>query len=122
LQDFQKEVETAGLEMDEIRHLPPETLMKEAAIHDWIMRASEQMRFAVQVVSGMFDPEIIVLGGALPVGITTQLVKNINDTPVPAPSRGLDPAPVVATRLGALNGPIGAASIPFFRTFFPGSS
>lgn len=122
LQDLQKEVEAAGLEMDQLRHLAPEALMQNAAIHDWIMRASEQMRFAIQVVSGMFDPEVIVLGGALPVGITTQMVDIINNTPIPAPSRGLEPAPVVATRLGELNGPIGAASIPFFRIFFPGSS
>ncbi len=121
LQDFQKEIENAGLTLDEIRHLSAEALMQETVVHDWILRASTQMRFAIQVVSGMFDPEVIVLGGALPVGITTQMVKTINETPIPAPSRGLEPAPVVATRLGELNGPIGAASIPFFRTFFPGS-
>jgi predicted NBD/HSP70 family sugar kinase len=122
LQDLQKEVEAAGLEMDKIRHLSRDAFMEETAIQDWIMRASNQMRFAIQVVSGMFDPEVIVLGGALPVAITTQMVETINQTPIPAPSRGLEPAPVVATRLGELNGPIGAASIPFFRTFFPGSS
>ncbi len=122
LQDLSKEIEVAGLSMNNIRNLTPEALMQQDAIHDWIVRASDQMRFAIQVVSGMFDPEVIVMGGALPVGVTTQLVEAINRTPIPPPSRGLASAPVVATRLGELNGPIGAASIPFFRTFFPGSS
>jgi predicted NBD/HSP70 family sugar kinase len=122
LQDFQEEMGKAGIDLNAVRKLSADTVLENDAVMAWITRASDQMRFAIQVISGMFDLEIIVLGGALPVAVTNELVAMTNASPVSPPSRGLEAAPVVATRLGELNGPIGAASIPFFRTFFPGSS
>lgn len=122
LQDLQENLEAGGYSIDDIRSSDAEHQLSNPVVAEWIVRASEQMRFAIQVTSGMFDPEMIVLGGALPMPITEKLVGTINQSPLPPPSRGLATAPVVATRLGELNGPIGAASIPFFRTFFPGSS
>ena len=122
LQDLQEELRKNGYDISDIRERSLEELMHNEIVSAWIERAADQIRFAAQVVCGMFDPELIVVGGALPMTITEKLVDTINAKPVPAPSRGLQSAPVVATRLGELNGPIGAASIPFFRTFFPGSS
>jgi predicted NBD/HSP70 family sugar kinase len=122
LQDLQENLNKGGYDISDIRQSPPDVQLGNKVVRGWIERASEQMRFAVQVVSGMFDPEMIVIGGALPMPVTRELVQAINSTEIPAPSRGLSAAPVVATRLGDLNGPIGAAAIPFFRTFFPGSS
>lgn len=122
LQDFQDEMNKVGITLGDIKELSTQDLRQKDPVVAWIARASDQMRFAVQVISGMFDPKIIVLGGALPAVITAELVAKINCTPLLPPSRGLESAHVVATRLGELNGPIGAASIPFFRAFFPGAS
>ena len=122
LQDLQERLRDNGFDISEFRNDTPENQLKNETICSWIDRAADQMRTAAQVISGMFDPELIVIGGALPMPITERLVDTINKRQVPAPSRGLEAASVVATRLGELNGPIGAASIPFFRTFFPGST
>ncbi|WP_284165375.1 ROK family protein [Frigidibacter sp. SD6-1] len=94
----------------------------EARADAWIARASTQIEQAVRLISGLFDPQLIVLGGALPTPIPERIALALNGRAIDGPSRGLTIPPVTASPLGDLNGPIGAASIPFFERFFPGST
>ena len=88
----------------------------------WKNRAKEQIKSAVRLVSGMFDPEVIVMGGMLPSFLSDVIAAEIACEGVEGPSRGLAAAPLRPTGLGDLCGPVGAASIPFFRGLFPGST
>ncbi|MGJ8528757.1 ROK family protein [Maritalea sp.] len=121
LQDLILTLENAGLIYDDLNFEKSETL-EIASVADWIERASTQLRFAAQVVSGMFDPNVIILGGALPMPLIEIIAKNLQKIPPHGPSRGINAAPVQPTSLGSYSGPIGAASLPFFETLFPGSS
>ncbi len=121
LQDFEAQIGVTGRQYS--------TLLNDKALADhivsqvesWAQRAAEQLEQVVRLTSGLFDPEKIVLGGALPASVLQTLGRMLTEQDIEGPSRGLTVAPVVATALGELNGPIGAASIPFFERFFPGS-
>ena len=91
-------------------------------IDRWTQRATSQLEHAVRIVSGMFDPELIVLGGAMPTIILARMAVDLAARDIEGPSRGLVVPKIEATTLGDLNGPIGAASIPFFNRFFLGST
>ncbi|RVT81548.1 ROK family transcriptional regulator [Rhodobacteraceae bacterium CCMM004] len=122
LQDFEAAMGITGrryaAELRDGRLSPDDAARADA----WIARAAEQLEQAVRIVTGLFDPERIVLGGALPAAVLDRLGRALSEREIEGPSRGLSVAPVAATTLGDLNGPIGAASIPFFERFFPGSS
>ncbi|CDN57649.1 ROK family protein (plasmid) [Neorhizobium galegae bv. officinalis bv. officinalis str. HAMBI 1141] len=89
-----------------------------ATLESWIERAGKQLRETVRVATAMFDPALIVLGGRLPELVTDKLMSAISSQPILGPSRGLEAAPVVASRLGPRAGAIGAACIPFFASLF----
>lgn len=107
--------------LDKSQVLTASSKASRLSLESWMCRTSKQLASAARIVAGMFDPAIIVLGGALPAWITTDLACKIEKMNLEGPSRGLILPPIMASRLGDLNGPIGAASIPFFHCFFPGS-
>ena len=88
----------------------------------WIERAAVQLRHALRVTTGFFDPSTIIIGGRLPSDLNKRLVKRAIKTPLEGPSRGLTVAPVRASTLGPKAGAVGAACIPLFRTFFTGEN
>ncbi len=105
-----------------LRDLFDDDPSKGPVVEHWIRRAAKQLRLATKVISGMFDPELIVLCGGLPVELNARLVEETNCIPDDGPSRGLASAKFATSGLGELCGPIGAAAIPIYATFFPGSA
>jgi predicted NBD/HSP70 family sugar kinase len=87
----------------------------------WIERAACQLEQAVRIATGFFDPNVIVIGGRLPSDLMQRLTARIAWKTLPGPSRGLKVAPVMASKLGADGGAVGAACVPFFARYFPGS-
>ena len=110
-----------GINEEEALFGPNRLNADDPVLQPWLSRASTQLEDAVRIVTGMFDPPVIVLGGLLPHDYLKDIAKRLTASNVKGPSRGLSVATVIATSQGDLNGPIGAASIPFFRLFFPGS-
>lgn len=94
----------------------------EEPLQVWIERAGQQLRHAVRVTSGFFDPSMIIIGGRLPTELNERLVTAILAEPLEGPSRGLQVAAVRASTLGPKAGAVGAACIPLFRTFFTGEN
>ncbi|MBX5177431.1 ROK family transcriptional regulator [Rhizobium lentis] len=90
----------------------------EATLESWVERAGMQLSETVRVATAMFDPALIVLGGRLPELVTDKLMSAISSQSILGPSRGLQAAPVEASRLGPRAGAIGAACIPFFASLF----
>ncbi len=121
LQDLQATLECKGLSYDEIISGTMNPIADIPILQEWVDRAADQLIHAIKVISGMFDPEIIVLSGALSHSIIVSIAEVIQQKTIEGPSRGLRAAPTTASSLGDLSGPIGAACIPFFSTFFPGS-
>jgi len=121
LQDFETTVGMSGRRSCKVDMAGPDDTSLQSRIHGWTERATGQVELAARIVTGMFDPELIVLGGALPSRLLRDISARLEVRNIEGPSRGLQVAPIRATRLGDLNGPIGAASIPFFERLFPGS-
>ena len=122
LQDLEKHLQDLGIEPSTtlFANRGSKSLSPELTV--WKDRAKEQIKLAVRLVTGLFDPAVIVIGGALPSFICDIIAAEIDCEGVEGPSRGLVAAPLYSSNLGDLCGPIGAASIPFFRGFFPGST
>ena len=65
LQDLQATLECKGLSYDEIVSGTMNPIADIPILQEWVDRAADQLIHAIKVISGMFDPEIIVLSGAL---------------------------------------------------------
>jgi len=119
--DLVNELAHHGVTLDDVADLANIPTAAEPIVSRWIERAAEQLEEAVRIATGFFDPNIIVIGGRLPLPLTHRLTERIRWRELPGPSRGLKVAPVAASKLGADGGAIGAACVPFFARFFPGS-
>lgn len=108
------ELTDAALEEDEIR---PHVL-------NWIDRAGEQLGHAALIISGLFDPAQILVGGRLPGWMNQELAAKASQTvqAVPGPSRGLTTVALTAARLGPSASAVGAASLPLFANYFSGAT
>ena len=122
LQDLEEYLKDLGIEPSSVFDAARSATTLSPELAAWKNRAKEQIKLAVRLVSGLFDPTVIVMGGMLPSFLSDIIAKEIAREGVEGPSRGLTAAPLYATGLGDLCGPVGAASVPFFRSFFPGST
>ena len=87
----------------------------------WLDRAAAQLAEAGRMATAFLDPEVIFIGGRLPDRFNAALVERLAHHALPGPSRGLPNAPFRASNLGPKSGVLGAASLPIFKTFFPGA-
>ncbi len=122
LQDLEEFLKDLGLEPSSVFDAERNAAVLSPELEAWKNRAKEQIKMAVRLVSGLFDPTAIVMGGMLPSFLSDIIAAEIAREGVEGPSRGLTAAPLYSTGLGDLCGPVGAASVPFFRSFFPGST
>ncbi|MFK3781468.1 ROK family protein [Agrobacterium sp. NPDC089420] len=120
-QDLLTTLDRAGFSVRDFLDIDQLPSTAQTVMDAWIERAGAQLRHAVRVASGLFDPAVIVIGGRLPAAINQALLDRILAEPIEGPSRGLTVAPVTASALGPRAGAYGAASIPFFETFLSGA-
>lgn len=90
------------------------------AMASWMDQAADELRWTVQLLESVFDPQTVILCGGAPAALTTRLIETMQPL-LPSiadrPSRSLP-----RLQLG-LTGPwsvaLGAASEPISRTFDP---
>lgn len=102
----------------ELGNMPEEAQSVAAA---WTERAGRQLRQTVRMVTAMFDPALIIVGGKLPDDITRGLVAAITNKSVPGSSIGVGDAPIEVSCLGARGEAVGAAATAFFDALFSGA-
>lgn len=119
--DLINELAAVGIQLPDVADLADVPDEGAAVVEAWLTRAAEQLEDAVRIATGFYDPSVIVIGGRLPGALTERLAARIRWQEIPGPSRGLKVAPVSASKLGPDAGAIGAACVPFFSRFFPGS-
>lgn len=93
---------------------------KDVALMAWLSASAPALGHAVQIVENLFDPQTIILGGAMPEGMMDYLVahtplrdlsvSNRPDTTLPRLQRGI---------CGNLTATLGAASLVLDRAFTP---
>jgi len=108
----------AGLEADSVEAL--EALHDHAAVTDWLDRAAPALAQAVHVVENLFDPETVILGGAMPASILDALITRI-ELPTASVSNRPDRTLPRLTRgsCGRLTATLGAAALILDRAFTP---
>lgn len=89
-------------------------------IDDWIAQAAPALGHAVHVIENFFDPETIILGGALPQGIVDRLIADIPLPEASVSNRGDRAWPrLMRGACGRLTATLGAASLILDRAFSP---
>lgn len=92
-------------------------------IERWMDRAGEQLGRAALIISGLFDPTSIIVGGRLPAWMNEALAIRARQFTGsnPGPSRGLSTVGLIPSKLGQVSGAVGAASLPLFASYFAGA-
>lgn len=121
-QDLFDNLARAGIMLEDFDELEMLSPTGQEVLDQWIARAGCQLRQALRVATGFFDPSVVVLGGRLPASLNDRLIEVMLAEPIEGPSRGLSVAPLRASKLGPKAGAIGGACIPLFSTFYSGST
>ena len=89
-------------------------------LHDWLNSASRALSLAVTIVENLFDPETIILGGAMPTAILQHLVMNCD-----LPKQSVSNRPETSTvrlqsgRTGRMTATLGAAALALNSSLSP---
>jgi predicted NBD/HSP70 family sugar kinase len=78
-------------------------------VRPWLYRAGTQLRDALSITARLFDPEAVVIGGRLPPEFLAEIASIIDTAVFCSNSEAAKPA-VVASKLGARAGVVGAAA------------
>lgn len=89
-------------------------------VDDWIATAAPALGHAVHVIENFFDPETIILGGALPEGIVDRLITGLPLPDASISNRSDRARPrLMRGACGRLTATLGAASLILDRAFSP---
>lgn len=90
------------------------------AMASWMDQAADELRWTVQLLESVFDPQTVILCGGAPAALTTRLIETMQPL-LPSiadrPSRSLPRLQLGIT--GPWSVALGAASEPISRTFDP---
>ncbi len=120
-QDLVETLRAAGAPVQDIADIEPIMDAVAGPLDAWLDRAADQLGEVARLATAFIDPDIIILGGRLPDDLNARLVSRIRTAELSGPSRGLPVASVLTSKLGPKSGALGAASLPVFANFFPGS-
>jgi len=111
-------LEAAGVSAPDIDTLA--ALAQHEVVQSWIADAAAPLARAVHVVETLFDPETVILGGALPASILRDLVAAVRLTDASISNRPNRTAPrLTCGRTGRLVAAEGAAALVLNRLFTP---
>ena len=91
----------------------------QSPLREWIVDAGRELRAGAAVISRLFDPNLIVVGGHLPTTIAQALVSEIGVLDRPPHYTDDIPYPdIQCSAFGTICSLVGAASLPLLNTFF----
>ena len=91
-----------------------------APVMDWLDEALAPLSAAVSMVENLFDPETIILGGAMPDNILDHLVQGVRLTARSVSNRGARVHPrLMRGASGRMTATLGAAALVVNQTFTP---
>ncbi|MBM6580732.1 ROK family protein [Microvirga sp. BT689] len=93
---------------------------KHPVIQAWIEEAGGYLAPQIAMLENLFDPEAIVIGGALPPGLLEDLTQAMQPLPLSvARRRNRSEARLLHGRTGRLTAALGAAALPLLETMTP---
>jgi predicted NBD/HSP70 family sugar kinase len=119
-QSLQRHLKSASKKGDDIDTLAALFDNNDRDLAQWLDPATDALAYAIGIVENLFDPETVIIGGAMPDAILEYLVAN---TPLPAKSVSCRPDHKLP-RLqrgasGRMTATLGAAALVLQRTLSP---
>jgi len=86
----------------------------------WIREAADYLAPQIAMLENLFDPEAVVIGGALPQGLLEDLTRAMQPLPLSvARRRNRSEARLIHGRTGRLTAALGAAALPLLEAMTP---
>ncbi|MEM9341539.1 MAG: ROK family transcriptional regulator [Pseudomonadota bacterium] len=116
----QKHLADAGLTVDSSDGLAVAYAAQNPTIIAWLNGAAEPLSNAITVIENMFDPDTVILGGAMPDAILDHLIASVT-LPVRSVSNrpGRTTARLLRGASGRMTGTLGAGALVINRAFTP---
>jgi predicted NBD/HSP70 family sugar kinase len=93
---------------------------KHPVVTAWIEEAANYLAPQIAMLENLFDPEAVVIGGALPSGLLEDLTQAMQPLPLSvARRRNRSEARLIHGRTGRLTAALGAAALPLLETMTP---
>lgn len=116
----QRHLSCAGLELDSSDGLAETYAASEPALMAWLDAAAEPLSNAIAIIENMFDPDAVILGGAMPDAVFDHLIgsviladRSVSNRPCRQTARLLRGAS------GRMTGTLGAGALVINRAFTP---
>lgn len=89
-------------------------------LFEWLDTATQALGHATQIIENLFDPQTIILGGAMPSDILNQLVENVSLPDLSVSNRLARQSPRLKTGVSnPLTATLGAAALILNQTYTP---
>ncbi|MCC1494415.1 ROK family transcriptional regulator [Cognatishimia sp. F0-27] len=92
----------------------------DAALRDWIAEAAAALGQALHIIENLFDPQTVILGGAMPAALLDDLIAATTPPAGSVSARDDNPLPrLMRGASGRMTATIGAASLILNRAYSP---
>ena len=116
----QQHLAGAGLALDTIEALSAAYDARLPPLIDWLGNASSAFADAIAIIENMLDPQVVIIGGAMPDSILDHLIDTVELSDRSVSNRpGRRTPRVLRGASGQLTGTLGAASLAINRAFTP---
>lgn len=120
IQALTERLAAAGVQGVDYAHLERLHREKHPVVTAWIQEAADYLAPQIAMLENLFDPEAIVIGGALPPGLLEDLTQAMQPLPLSvARRRNRSEARLIHGRTGRLTAALGAAALPLLETMTP---
>lgn len=116
----QRHLRAHGHDVVDLKGLSKLFAAKDASLMEWLENSTQALSHAVQIVENLFDPQTVILGGAMPEEIMDYLVAHTRLPELSVSNRPNAAHPRLQRgACGSLTATIGAASLVLNRTCTP---
>ncbi len=113
-------LQSAGLEKQDVDALAKLYRTGEPTLHAWLDRTVEPLSAAISILENLFDPQTIILGGAMPDNILDHLVQTVRLTERSVSNRRMRSVPrLTRGASGRMTATLGAAALVLNHAFTP---
>lgn len=120
IQALTERLDAAGIQGVDYEHLERLHREKHPVVTAWVQEAADHLAPQIAMLENLFDPEAIVIGGALPLGLLEDLTQAMQPLPLSvARRRNRSEARLIHGRTGRMTAALGAAALPLLETMTP---
>ena len=117
---LQRHLQSVGKRGDDIDALAALFAARDKDLMDWLASATDALAYAIAIVENLFDPETVILGGAMPDAVLDYFVANtaLADQSVSHRPDSIHPR-LQRGASGRMTATLGAAALVLHRTLSP---